>query len=115
MIVKYQTPEEIKVACELADKFHLYSVTGKMQDWFDERHSIKCIYIKFLSVPIGVFTILKEEWCEDYNCGTFIEVNFRRRGFGTELIKAALKDGEKIRGWTKSSRAHNFYNSCLQF
>lgn len=115
MIIKYQTPEEIGAACDLALEYSLYSLTGVMVDWYKERLCIKVIYIKFYKLrPRGVFAILKDNWRKDYNCGTYVNEDYRRKGIGSELVRTALKDGEEVKGWKDVQRAKNFYEFCLQ-
>ena len=113
MVKYYSTKTQIKNACVLCLQYKIYQTSGVMQDWYrDDVKFIKCMSIYFIhNVPVGAFVVLNYTSYRGYNCGTYVKMDYRRKGIGRALVETMKKHKIVMKPWIGSPDAFQFYKN----
>lgn len=116
LIRHFHTLEQIKEACTIAKRARLYAIWGTMRHWYaDPERFVKAAFIAYENnSPVGSFIIIYAKESESYyNCGTYVLKQYRRKGYGKEMIALAKSLGYYIVPWKECMSAKLFYESVL--
>jgi hypothetical protein len=81
----------------------------------DPRRFVETMFLCYneKDAPVGSFVIVNPDDLDNYyNCGTYVEKNHRRLGYGKRMIEVAKYLGYTIVPWKDGIIANLFYNSA---
>jgi GNAT superfamily N-acetyltransferase len=96
--IKKYSNEKLNEAKKIIYKNYLYVPTWSFTSWMKEKfHELKSIYILFENEkPIGSCLVLNTSSYFDVNIGIFIKPNYRKKGYGKQLLRFAIRNNKNF-------------------